>query len=48
MSKTSPASVTALAVVGPKAAILVLFCLKSGKLTRSEFIPEGLKNAMTS
>ena len=48
MSKTSPASLTASAVVGPNAAIRVLFCLNSGKFTRSELMPDGLKNAMIS
>jgi hypothetical protein len=32
MSRIKPASFTAFAVVGPNAAILVLFCSKSGKL----------------
>src|SRR6187549_2191053 len=43
MSRINPASRTALAVVGPNAASRVLFCLKSGKFTEREFIPDGLK-----
>lgn len=48
ISNISEASVTALAVVGPNAAIRVLFCLKSGKLANKECTPEGLKNAIMS
>jgi hypothetical protein len=36
------ASLTALAVLGPKTAICVLFCLKSGKFSKRDLIPEGL------
>ena len=38
-----PASITALLVVGPKAPMIVLFCLNSGKFLYNEAIPEGLK-----
>ena len=48
ISTSSPASLTALAVVGPNVAIRVLFCLKSGKFTKSELMPDGLKKASTS
>ena len=48
MSSSNPASRTALAVVGPNAAIRVLFCLKFGKFVNSDVIPDGLKNAMQS
>ena len=39
---------TALTVVGPNAAIAVLFCLKSGKFTNKDLIPPGLKNTNIS
>ena len=48
ISRRNPASLTALEVVGPKAAIFVLFCLKSGKFCLSDFIPEGLKKTRIS
>ena len=38
----NPASSAALAVVGPKAAILVPFCLKVGKFLINDCIPDGL------
>ena len=43
MFSVSPESLTALAVVGPKAPMMVLFCLNSGKFLNREAIPEGLK-----
>src|SRR6218665_2617260 len=39
---------TAFAVVGPKAAITVVFCLKSGKFLNNDSIPPGLKNTSIS
>src|SRR5690606_25363031 len=48
MSSFKPASSTACAVVGPKAAIRVLFCLNFGKFLKREMMPEGLKNTSTS
>ena len=48
MLSSSPASSTAFQVVEPNAAIRVLFCLKSGKFSNSDLIPEGLKNTNTS
>lgn len=39
---------TAIAVVGPKAAIAVVFCLKSGKFTNNDSIPPGLKKTNKS
>ena len=48
MSRFKPASSTALWVVGPNAAMRVLFCRKEGKLRYNDLIPEGLKNAMMS
>ena len=44
----NPASVAALTVEFPKTAILVLFCLKSGKFLNNESIPEGLKKTKIS
>ena len=41
-------SFTALIVVGPKTAILVSFCMKSGKFSYKDVIPVGEKNAKTS
>ena len=43
-----PASVAALTVEFPKTAILVLFCLKSGKFSNNDSIHEGLKNTNIS
>jgi hypothetical protein len=37
-----------LAVVGPKAAILISPCLKSEKLESKEVTPEGLKKVIMS
>ena len=48
MSKSHSASLTALAVVGPKAAKRVLFCLHSGKFVINDWIPDGLKKQMIS
>ena len=44
----SPCSFAALMVVLPKTAIRVLFCLKSGKFSKSDLIPLGLKNTRMS
>ncbi len=38
-----PALVTALEVVGPKAAMIDPFCVYSGKFLNREATPEGLK-----
>jgi len=43
-----PFLVAAVAVVAPKVAIKVLFCLKSGKFLMSDSMPPGLKNTKTS
>ena len=43
ISSFNPASFTAFAVVGPKAAIKVLFCLKEGKFFIKDLTPAGLK-----
>jgi len=43
ISTRKPCASTALMVVLPKTAILVSFCLKSGKFLNKESIPEGLK-----
>src|SRR5690554_7968453 len=48
MSNLRLLSTTAFAVVGPNAAIKVLFCLKSGKFFNNDSIPEGEKNTKTS
>src|SRR5665811_296026 len=48
MSNRKPASRTACAVLGPKDAIRVSFCIKSGKFWYNDLIPEGLKNTKTS
>ena len=50
-AKTSilnPAFSAAFSVVLPNTAILVSFCLKSGKLDNKDSIPEGLKNTKMS
>jgi hypothetical protein len=43
-----PESRAALTVFFPKTAILVLFCLKSGKFLNNDSIPDGLKNTNIS
>ena len=43
ISILSPAFSAAFTVVLPKTAILVSFCLKSGKFESKDSIPEGLK-----
>lgn len=48
MLSVSPASLTALAVRGPKAAISVEFCSKLGKFLNKDLIPEGLKKTNMS
>ena len=48
MSSFNPAFLIASAVVGPKQAIRVLFCLNFGKFLNKDLIPEGLKNTNTS
>ena len=48
ISTRNPLLSTALMVEFPKTAILVLFCLKSGKLWKSESIPDGLKKTRMS
>ena len=48
ISTFKPASLTAFAVVFPKAAIRVLFCLKLGKFFNKDLIPEGLKKTKIS
>ena len=48
MSRRSPASSTALQVVGPKAAISVPFWSKSGKFFCRLSMPPGLKKASRS
>lgn len=42
MSILNPAFSAAFAVVGPKAAILVPFCLNLGKFLIKDWIPDGL------
>ena len=44
----NPDSSTAVAVVGPKAAIKVEFCLKSGKFLSNDLTPDGLKKISIS
>src|SRR5690554_914566 len=48
ISTLNPCSSASFWVVGPKTAIRVLFCLKSGKFLNNDFIPVGLKKAKTS
>ena len=48
ISILSPESWAALTVFLPKTAILVLFCLKSGKFLNKDSMPEGLKNTNIS
>ena len=48
ISILNPAFSAALTVVFPYTAILVSFCLKSGKFDNNDSIPEGLKNTRTS
>lgn len=48
MLLTRLASSMARFVEFPQPAILVLFCLKSGKLSNNDLISAGLKNAITS
>ena len=48
MSSFKPASSTACAVVGPKAAIRVVLCLNFGKFLNSDLIPDGEKKTNTS
>ena len=43
-----PASVAAFTVEFPKTAILVSFCLKSGKFFNKDSIPDGLKKTKIS
>ena len=43
ISTFNPFSSTVFFVIAPKTAILVSFCLKSGKLCNNDSIPEGLK-----
>jgi len=42
MSNLNPSFTTAQAVVGPNAAILISPCIKPGKFSLSDFIPDGL------
>ena len=48
ISILKPAFSAALTVVFPNTAILVLFCLKSGKLCISDSIQDGLKKTKIS
>ena len=48
ISILNPAFSAAFTVVFPKTAILVSFCLKSGKLEINDSIPEGLKKTKIS
>ena len=48
ISILNPAFLAAFTVFLPKTAILVSFCLKSGKFDISDSIPEGLKNTKIS
>ena len=48
ISTRSPCSKASFCVELPNTAILVLFCLKSGKFLNNYFIPVGLKNAKIS
>ena len=48
MSILKPEFLAALAVFFPNTAILVSFCLKSGKFENNDSIPEGLKNTRIS
>ena len=48
MSILNPAFLAALTVFFPKTAILVSFCLKSGKFENNDSIPEGLKKTKIS
>ena len=41
-------SLTALLVEFPNTAILVSFCLKSGKFSHKDLMPNGLKKTKTS
>ena len=48
ISTLKPRASTALIVEFPNTAILVLFCLKSGKFSNKLSIPDGLKKTNTS
>ena len=48
MSILNPAFLAALTVFFPKTAILVSFCLKSGKFENNDSIPDGLKKTKIS
>ena len=48
ISILSPAPVAALTVVLPKTAILVLFCLKSGRFVSKDAVPDGRKKTRGS
>ena len=48
MSILKPAFSAAFTVVLPNTAILVSFCLKSGKLCINDSIPDGLKKTRIS
>ncbi len=48
ISILNPAFSAAFTVVLPKTAILVSFCLKSGKLESKDSIPDGLKKTKIS
>ena len=48
MSILNPAFLAALTVFFPKTAILVSFCLKSGKFENKDSIPDGLKKTNIS
>ena len=48
ISILNPAFLAALTVFFPKTAILVSFCLKSGKFENNDSIPDGLKKTKIS
>jgi len=48
ISTLKPASAAALTVEFPNTAIRVLFCLKFGKFSNKDLIPDGLKNTKIS